>query len=219
MHRTFQLALALAVGGAIPAAAQGWIEVRQPVPSPRPVPIGGPVVRVSSEVRISIDGRIARVEVEERFRNAGRYRRGHLPLSASGRGGVQRILPLDGRPGNARRDENAEQARAIYEEIVRRQQDPALLTLRRPRAHAGPDLPDSARGDPEGRPAVHPAARPRGRRTPPAVRHQARAPAAAMQRRAPQDQSRSGHRPRRGELRHSLLAHPQLTTTSDQRAV
>src|SRR5512143_2898393 len=67
MHRTFLGALALMVSAA-PAAAQGWIEV-----TPRRIPgQNNPnILRVASEVRTTIDGRIVRVEVEERFRNAG----------------------------------------------------------------------------------------------------------------------------------------------------
>ena len=50
--------------------AQGWIQDVRPF---RPIPVGAPptVVRVSSTVRTAIEGRIARVEVEEQFRNTG----------------------------------------------------------------------------------------------------------------------------------------------------
>ena len=51
----------------LPANAQGWIEPRHP----RPDVQASPVVRTGSQVRISVDGRIARVEVEEQFRNTG----------------------------------------------------------------------------------------------------------------------------------------------------
>src|SRR5574337_132405 len=71
MRRPFWLALAIAAGAATPIRAQGWIEVRQAPPSTRPTPIGGPVIRVQSDVRVSLNGRIAQVEVAERFRNAG----------------------------------------------------------------------------------------------------------------------------------------------------
>ena len=53
---------------AAPAAAQGWIEIERPR---IPLPVSPNIVRVSSEVRTAIDGRVARVEVEERFRNSG----------------------------------------------------------------------------------------------------------------------------------------------------
>jgi len=129
MRRPFWLALAIVAGAATPIRAQGWIEVRQPVPSTRPVPIGGPVIRVQSDVRVSLNGRIAQIEVEERFRNAG-------PTIAEG----TYLYPLSGEAvftgfslwmGDKELQgemQNAEQARSVYEEIVRRQRDPALLT-------------------------------------------------------------------------------------------
>ena len=51
------------------SAAQGWIDVDRS--TVRPGPLSGGVVRVSSAVRTVIDGRVARVEVEEQFRNGG----------------------------------------------------------------------------------------------------------------------------------------------------
>jgi hypothetical protein len=108
-------------------AAQGWIDPERPQ-----LPVRGPalLVRVGSSVRAVIDGRVARVEVEERFRNTG-------PVVAEG----TYLYPL---PGEAVFSEfslfqgekelkgemmAAGQARTIYEGIVRRQKDPALLTL------------------------------------------------------------------------------------------
>lgn len=135
MRRPTWLALAASAGAALSAAypvraeAQGWVEVRPPVSTTRPVPIGGPVIRIQSDVRITLDGRVARVEVMEQFRNAG-------PAVAEG----TYLYPLPGEAvftgyslwmgdqelqGEMR---NAEQARTIYEDIVRRQKDPALLT-------------------------------------------------------------------------------------------
>ena len=121
------IAVALAAVLATPAGAQGWIEIERPRPT---IPFGGPVVRVRSDVRATIEGRVARVEVEEYFRNAG---------SSVAEGSY--LYPL---PGEAvfngfslwmgdreLRGEmmNADQARGIYESIVRRLKDPALLTL------------------------------------------------------------------------------------------
>lgn len=126
MFRTMMTLAALAAGSTIPLAAQGWIDVER-----RPTtPNVSPVVRTGSQVRITIDGRIARVEVEERFRNTG--------------GGIAEGTYLYPMPGEAVftdfslwmgeqevRGEmmNADQARGIYEAIVRRLRDPALLTL------------------------------------------------------------------------------------------
>jgi len=124
MFRRLAITAALAALAAAPLKAQGWI---QP-------PIGrigpSPIVRVSSVVRTRIDGRVARVEVEEQFRNAG--------------GGLAEGSYLYPMPGEAVFSDfslwigetqvrgemmNADQARGIYEEIVRRVRDPALLTL------------------------------------------------------------------------------------------
>ncbi|HTT69123.1 MAG TPA: VIT domain-containing protein [Gemmatimonadales bacterium] len=106
--------------------AQGWIEIQRPLPPGLP----SQVVRVSSAVRTTIEGRVARVEVEEQFRNAG--------------GGLAEGSYLYPLPGEAVftdfslwmgedqvRGEvmGADQARGIYEDIVRRLRDPALLTL------------------------------------------------------------------------------------------
>ena len=111
---------------ASPAHAQGWIEERPTRPNLPP----SDVVRTASHTRISIDGRIARVEVEELFRNNG-----------SGLAEGSYLYPM---PGEAvftnfslwmgdqeLRGEaiDADKARSIYEEIVRRRKDPALLTF------------------------------------------------------------------------------------------
>ena len=127
MLRPVVLAACLVTGLNLPATAQGWIDVeRRPNVSLPP----SPVLRLSSQVRVQIDGRVARVEVEEQFRNNG--------------GGIAEGTYLYPLPGEAVftdfslwmgeeevRGEvmRAEQARGIYEEIVRRLKDPALLTL------------------------------------------------------------------------------------------
>jgi Ca-activated chloride channel family protein len=108
----------------IPLAAQGWIE---PLPDR---PVNGGVVRVRTEVFVRVSGRVANVEVEEWFQNRG-----------AGLGEGDYLYPL---PGEAvfsnfslfqgdqeLRGEtmDAARARAIYEEIVRRKKDPALIEL------------------------------------------------------------------------------------------
>ncbi|MEZ4414074.1 MAG: VIT domain-containing protein [Gemmatimonadales bacterium] len=129
MRRRFPLALVLVASAASPAGAQGWVEVVARPVSIRPAPIGGPVIRTQSNVRITLDGRIARVEVEERFRNTG-----------SGIAEGTYLYPLPGEAvftgyslwmGDQELQgemQTADQARSVYEEIVRRQRDPALLT-------------------------------------------------------------------------------------------
>jgi Ca-activated chloride channel family protein len=118
------LALALSV---TPAAAQGWIEIERPR---IPVPVNPNVIRVSSDVRTTIEGRVARVEVEERFRNnGGAIAEGSYLYPLPGEAVFQNFSLWMGEQELRGEMMNAEQARGIYEEIVRRQKDPALLSL------------------------------------------------------------------------------------------
>lgn len=121
------LALLLLAIPLSPLVAQGWIDLERP---PGQLRVPSPLVRVSSSVHATVDGRVARFEVQERFRNTG-------PVIAEG----TYLYPL---PGEAVFSDfslfqgehelkgemmAAEQARTIYEGIVRRLKDPALLTL------------------------------------------------------------------------------------------
>src|ERR1043166_4124468 len=125
MSRAPLVLLLLAVP-ATPLAARGWIDLERPGQLRMP----SPLVRVGSSVKAIVEGRVARFEVQERFRNTG-------PVIAEG----TYLYPL---PGEAVFSEfslqqgeqelkgemmAAEQARSIYEGIVRRLKDPALLTL------------------------------------------------------------------------------------------
>lgn len=108
--------------------AQGWIlppdDVR--ITPHRPTS----VVRTGSDVRITIDGRVARVEVEERFRNDGsRLAEGSYLYPLPGEAVFTDFSLYAGETELKGEMMNAEQARGIYEEIVRRQLDPALITL------------------------------------------------------------------------------------------
>jgi Ca-activated chloride channel family protein len=125
VSRTLIVALGLAVV-ARPLCAQGWIEV-EPLPHSAGVPT---VARIGSAVRTTIDGRVARVEVEEQFRNTGGgLAEGSYLYPLPGEAVFQNFSLWMG--GQEIRGEmmNADQARGIYEEIVRRKRDPALLTL------------------------------------------------------------------------------------------
>jgi Ca-activated chloride channel family protein len=119
-------AVLLAFVLAVPAglSAQGWIE-------PLPGRLDPGVVKARTSVSVRVTDRVAQVEVEEWFRNDGR----------AGLGEGDYLYPL---PGEAvfsnfslfqgdqeLRGEtmDAERARAIYEEIVRRKKDPALIEL------------------------------------------------------------------------------------------
>lgn len=125
--RPMLVAAALAASVTVPLSAQGWIDVER---RPNLTLPATSVLRVSSQVRVQIEGRVARVEVEEQFRNSG-----------SGIAEGTYLYPMPGEAvftdfslwmgeqevrGEMMR---AEQARGIYEEIVRRLKDPALLTL------------------------------------------------------------------------------------------
>ena len=117
-RRLFAVACAVVLPIA-PAAAQGWIE------HPR-----GAIEKVRSAVQVTVTGRAARVMVEEWFRNGGALldEASYLyPLPGeavfSDFSLWQGDRELKGEPMDAA------QARAIYEEIVRRKRDPALIEL------------------------------------------------------------------------------------------
>ncbi len=126
MLRTLASATALLLTAA-PLAAQGWIEVERPhiaVPNPPNL------ARVGSEVRTTIEGRIARVEVEERFQNrGGGMAEGSYLYPLPGEAVFQNFSLWMGEQEVKGEMMSADQARGIYEEIVRRMKDPALLTL------------------------------------------------------------------------------------------
>src|SRR6266705_1317431 len=121
--RTFATAGALVVACAGVLAGQGWIEPIHPLPT-------GRVEKIRSAVQVTVTGRVARVTVEEWFRNSG-------PIMDEG----SYLYPL---PGEAVFSDfslwqgdrelkgemmDATQARSLYETIVRRKRDPALIEL------------------------------------------------------------------------------------------
>ena len=119
---------ALVMLAPVTASAQGWI---LPPEDSRPVNgQPGPVVRTGSEIRVTIEGRIARFEVEERFRNdGGRMAEGSYLYPLPGEAVFTDFSLFAGATELKGEMMDAEQARGIYEEIVRRQLDPALITL------------------------------------------------------------------------------------------
>jgi Ca-activated chloride channel family protein len=107
--------------------AQGWIEIEHP---PGPAQQFGSITRVGSNVRITVEGRVARVEVEERFRNSGGVvAEGSYLYPLAGEAVFTGFSLWQGDKELRGETMNAEQARSIYEEIVRKRKDPALLTL------------------------------------------------------------------------------------------
>jgi Ca-activated chloride channel family protein len=114
--RRLATAAILVIAAASPAAAQGWIDGVQ---------------KVRTSVNVHVSGRIARVEVEEWFRNNGRAGLGEAdylyPLPS---GAVFNNFSLFQGDKELRGETmNADQARAIYENIVRQKKDPALIEL------------------------------------------------------------------------------------------
>src|SRR5213594_2103032 len=109
-----------------PVRAQGWIDPVRPVPQ---VP-NGPIERIRSAVQVSISGRVARVTVEEWFRNNGpTLNEGvyHFPLPGEAVFSSYSLWQGDQELRGEAMD--AAQARAIYEAIVRQKRDPALIEL------------------------------------------------------------------------------------------
>jgi len=106
--------------------AQGWIDPVRPVPQ---IP-NGPIERLRSAVQVSISGRVARVTVEEWFRNNGpTLNEGvyHFPLPGEAVFSSYSLWQGDQELRGEAMD--AAQARAIYEAIVRQKRDPALIEL------------------------------------------------------------------------------------------
>ncbi|MES2124802.1 MAG: VIT domain-containing protein [Gemmatimonadota bacterium] len=123
------LPLSLLLFATLPSTllAQGWIEPDRPIGPVRGSPA---IVRVGSTVRVTVDGRIARFEVEERFRNnGGGIAEGTYLYPLPGEAVFSDFSLFQGEKELKGEMMNADQARTIYEGIVRRLKDPALLTL------------------------------------------------------------------------------------------
>ncbi|HEV8151056.1 MAG TPA: VIT domain-containing protein, partial [Gemmatimonadales bacterium] len=126
MSRT-PLALLLLAFPLSSLAGQGWIDIERP---PNQVRLPATLVRVSSSVRAVIDGRVARFEVQERFRNTGSMiAEGTYLYPLPGEAVFSDFSLFQGERELKGEMMASEQARTIYEGIVRRLKDPALLTL------------------------------------------------------------------------------------------
>src|SRR2546426_10028814 len=113
----------LLVALAAAASAQGWIE--PPVAFPR-----GRIEKVRSAVQVSVAGRVARVTIEEWFRNTGpRLDEGTYLYPLPGEAVFSNFSLWQGDQELKGEAMDAAQARAIYEGIVRRKRDPALIEL------------------------------------------------------------------------------------------
>lgn len=103
-------------------AAQGWIE---PLP---PLAGGFAVDRVKSEVRVNVEGPVAFVEVTEWFLNDGsRIAEGDYLYPLPGEAAFEEFSLYQGDEEFRGEIMDAGEARSIYEDIVRRRKDPALI--------------------------------------------------------------------------------------------
>ena len=121
------LALSLPSVAPRPAYAQGWIE---PLPG-RPIPIGAwAVEKTRSRVRVTVAGRVASVVLTEWFRNHGdRVAEGEYLYPLPGEASFSGFSIWQGEQELRGEMMDRDRARAIYEEIVRRRADPALIEL------------------------------------------------------------------------------------------
>jgi len=121
--RALVLASAMMLFGAASSAAQGWIE-------PGVNRGGFAVDKVRSEVRVRVMGRVAEIEVSEWFVNAGtRLAEGEYLYPLAGEAVFQGFSLYQGETELRGEIMDADRAREIYEEIVRRRADPALIEL------------------------------------------------------------------------------------------
>ncbi len=120
------LAAGVLAGATSTLRAQGWIDIER-----RPgIAVNTSVFRISSNVRTRVEGRVATVEVEEQFRNSGGgIAEGTYLYPLPGEAVFQNFSLWMGETEVRGEMMNADQARGVYEEIVRRLRDPALLTL------------------------------------------------------------------------------------------
>lgn len=110
----------------VTASAQGWIQ-----PLPRPTQSQPPrVERLRTSITVRVTDRVARVQVEEWFRNTGAgLAEGDYIYPLAGEAVFSDFSLFQGEEELKGETMDATRARAIYEDIVRRQKDPALIEL------------------------------------------------------------------------------------------
>lgn len=109
------------------AVAQGWVEPITPLPTGVP---GIEKVRSAVQVSVTSGGRVAQVTVEEWFRNTGAVvNEGSYLYPFPGEAVFSNFSLWQGDQELRGETMDAGQARAIYEAIVRRRRDPALIEL------------------------------------------------------------------------------------------
>ena len=116
-------AFAMFFASVVPCAAQGWIE-------PGVSRGGFAVDKVRSEVVVQIEGRVAQIEVSEWFVNEGRrLAEGEYLYPLPGEAVFQGFSLYQGDAELRGEIMDATRARDVYEAIVRRRADPALIEL------------------------------------------------------------------------------------------
>jgi Ca-activated chloride channel family protein len=114
---------ATALATASSASAQGWIE-------PGVDRASFAVDRTRSEVVVRVDGRVAQIEVSEWFVNRGRrLAEGEYLYPLPGEAVFQGFSLFQGEAELRGEIMDAQRARHVYEEIVRKRADPALIEL------------------------------------------------------------------------------------------
>jgi Ca-activated chloride channel family protein len=110
----------------VSVSAQGWIQ-----PLPRPAQPQPPrVERLRTSITVRVTDRVARVQVEEWFRNTGAgIAEGDYIYPLAGEAVFSDFSLFQGEEELKGETMDAGRARAIYEDIVRRQRDPALIEL------------------------------------------------------------------------------------------
>jgi Ca-activated chloride channel family protein len=117
------LGLAALLISAAPLAAQGWIE-------PHAFGGGSSAAKTRSDVRVHVDGQVAVVEVSEWFENDGvGIAEGDYLYPLPGEAVFQGFSLFQGDAELRGEIMDADEARRIYEGIVRRRADPALIEL------------------------------------------------------------------------------------------
>ncbi len=128
--RRRSLLLVAALAAPLVVGAQGWIEPTPLPPGRIAPPMAWNVTRIATSIRATVEGRVARIEVEEQFRNNGDgMAEGTYLYPLAGEAVFQSLSLWMGETEMRGELMDATKARGIYEEIVRRRRDPALVTL------------------------------------------------------------------------------------------
>ena len=126
--RVPSLAVLLLLVTPVVSRAQGTI-IPRPCPENRcPVPIAGVIQRTSSQVRVELADRVLRYQITETFRNRGGMigEADYIFPMPAGAAFEALELEIDGELVSGE-TMPADRARQIYEDIVRRNRDPALV--------------------------------------------------------------------------------------------